>query len=52
MERIYRAFKLKQERDQMAPSAGQRRRRAGSAKGLFQVPPDFDAPLDDFAEYQ
>ena len=24
----------------------------GSAKGLFQMSPGFDAPLDDFAEYQ
>jgi hypothetical protein len=24
----------------------------GSAKGKFQMRPDFDAPLDDFAAYQ
>ncbi len=24
----------------------------GSAKGQFQMSPDFDAPLDDFADYQ
>jgi antitoxin (DNA-binding transcriptional repressor) of toxin-antitoxin stability system len=24
----------------------------GSAKGLIQIADDFDAPLDDFAEYQ
>ena len=24
----------------------------GSAKGQFQISPDFDAPLDDFADYQ
>ena len=24
----------------------------GSAKGQFQIRPDFDAPLDDFADYQ
>ncbi len=23
----------------------------GSAKGLFRVPEDFDAPLDDFSDY-
>lgn len=23
----------------------------GSAKGVFQMSPDFDEPLDDFAEY-
>jgi hypothetical protein len=26
-------------------------RRPGSAKGLVTVPPDFDEPLEDFAEY-
>ena len=24
----------------------------GSAKGQFQMSPDFEAPLDDFADYQ
>ncbi|GAB3691068.1 hypothetical protein GCM10027592_08830 [Spirosoma flavus] len=24
----------------------------GSAKGLFKMSPDFDVPLDDFADYQ
>lgn len=24
----------------------------GSAKGQFKMSPDFDAPLDDFADYQ
>lgn len=28
-----------------------RNRRAGTAKGLFTISPDFDAPLDDFDEY-
>ena len=27
------------------------RRRFGSGKGLFQMAPDFDAPLEDFKEY-
>ena len=27
------------------------RRKAGSAKGLIEIAPDFDAPLSDFAEY-
>lgn len=26
-------------------------RRAGSAQGLFDIPDDFDAPLEDFKEY-
>ena len=26
-------------------------RRAGRAKGLFRMAPDFDAPLEDFKEY-
>jgi antitoxin (DNA-binding transcriptional repressor) of toxin-antitoxin stability system len=30
---------------------GARPRKAGSAKGLLVVSPDFDAPLDDFAAY-
>ncbi len=29
-----------------------RRRRLGSAKGRIRIADDFDAPLDDFAEYQ
>jgi antitoxin (DNA-binding transcriptional repressor) of toxin-antitoxin stability system len=28
-----------------------RPRKAGSAKGLLDISPDFDAPLDDFAAY-
>lgn len=28
-----------------------RPRKAGSAKGLLTISPDFDAPLDDFAAY-
>jgi hypothetical protein len=28
-----------------------RRRRAGSAAGRVHMAPDFDAPLEDFAEY-
>jgi antitoxin (DNA-binding transcriptional repressor) of toxin-antitoxin stability system len=28
-----------------------RPRKAGSAKGMVTMSPDFDAPLDDFAEY-
>jgi hypothetical protein len=27
------------------------RRKAGSARGLIEIAPDFDAPLSDFAEY-
>ncbi len=27
------------------------RREPGSARGLIQIPDDFDAPLEDFAEY-
>ena len=34
------------------PSPERPRPRFGSAKGLVTVPPDFDAPLDDFAEYR
>jgi prevent-host-death family protein len=28
-----------------------RARKAGSARGLFTVPPDFDEPLEDFRDY-
>jgi prevent-host-death family protein len=28
-----------------------KRRHSGSAKGLISMSPDFDEPLDDFAEY-
>lgn len=28
-----------------------RARKAGSARGLFTVPDDFDAPLEDFRDY-
>ncbi|HET6762392.1 MAG TPA: type II toxin-antitoxin system prevent-host-death family antitoxin [Longimicrobiaceae bacterium] len=33
------------------PTTGGNDRVPGSAKGLFTVPDDFDAPLDDFADY-
>jgi hypothetical protein len=50
VERLYRAFKAKQIREASAPAP--RRRRAGSARGLIRIAPDFDAPLADFADYQ
>jgi translation initiation factor 2 beta subunit (eIF-2beta)/eIF-5 len=28
-----------------------KKRRAGSAKGKYELAPDFDAPLEDFKEY-
>jgi prevent-host-death family protein len=28
------------------------RRHPGSGRGLFKMAPDFDAPLEDFAEYE
>jgi len=34
-----------------ATAAPLRRRRAGSAAGRVHMAPDFDAPLEDFAEY-
>ncbi|HEY0547114.1 MAG TPA: DUF2281 domain-containing protein [Pyrinomonadaceae bacterium] len=33
------------------PVAKPRRRQSGSAKGLMTMSDDFDAPLEDFAEY-
>ena len=37
---------------QLMPLASEKRKRkAGSAKGLISIAPDFDAPLPDFDEY-
>ncbi len=33
------------------PVAGKRPRKAGSARGLVWMSDDFDAPLEDFADY-
>jgi hypothetical protein len=39
--------------DENAPSdTSKKRRRAGSAEGLIKMSADFDAPLEDFKEYQ
>lgn len=35
----------------LVPSGSDRRRKFGSARGLIEVPDDFDEPLDDFADY-
>ncbi len=35
-----------------SPVVQPRKRKAGSAKGLFVMAEDFDAPLTDFEEYQ
>lgn len=54
VERLYRAFKLKQALTRTEPPAAIKRppRQPGSARGMVHVPDDFDAPLDDFADYQ
>ena len=36
----------------LVPLSGGRRRTPGSAKGQIIISPDFDAPLDDFADYR
>jgi prevent-host-death family protein len=36
----------------LVPVSGGRRRVPGSAKGQITIAPDFDAPLDDFADYR
>jgi prevent-host-death family protein len=36
----------------LVPVSGARRRAPGSAKGQITIAPDFDAPLDDFADYR
>jgi len=39
--------------DENAPNGNsKKRRRAGSAEGLIKMSADFDAPLEDFEEYQ
>jgi hypothetical protein len=34
-----------------SPTRKLKDRKAGSAKGKYELAPDFDAPLDDFKEY-
>jgi len=36
----------------IVPVSGSGRRAPGSAKGQVTMAPDFDAPLDDFADYR
>ena len=36
----------------LVPVSGGRRRAPGSAKGQIIISPEFDAPLDDFADYR
>ena len=39
--------------DEQATNVGsKKRRKAGSAEGLIKMSDDFDAPLEDFKEYQ
>ncbi len=39
--------------DENAPNdSSKKRRQAGSAEGLIKMSADFDAPLEDFEEYQ
>ncbi|HMO58212.1 MAG TPA: DUF2281 domain-containing protein [Roseiflexaceae bacterium] len=41
-----------QQRVRLIPVTGQKQpRKAGTARGLVTIDPDFDAPLDDFREY-
>lgn len=43
---------LKQKHNaQSEPAPPRKKRKAGSAKGKFVMSDDFDAPLEDFAEY-
>lgn len=42
---------LKQKQVEQTESVKPRRRKAGSAKGKFVMADDFNAPLEDFAEY-
>jgi len=38
--------------EQAANIGSKKRRKAGSAEGLIKMADDFDAPLEDFEEYQ
>ena len=47
----YIAFLTKEYVNQTQQVIKPKKRTFGSAKGKYQLAPDFDAPLDDFKEY-
>jgi hypothetical protein len=46
----YIAFLVKKHANQVRQVRKPKKRTFGSAKGKYQLAPDFDAPLDDFEE--
>ncbi len=47
----YIEFLLKKQHNQVSKSKQHKKRIFGSAKGKYQLAPDFDAPLNDFKDY-
>lgn len=47
----YVSFLAKEHSNQVRQNRKPKKRKFGSAKGKYQLAPDFDAPLDDFKEY-
>jgi len=47
----YITFLMKEHVSQVQQVKKPKKRTFGSAKGKYQLAPDFDAPLDDFKEY-
>ena len=47
----YITFLTKEHANQVQQDRKPKKRTFGSAKGKYQLAPDFDAPLDDFKEY-
>jgi len=47
----YATFLMKEHTNQVHQIRKPKKRTFGSAKGKYQLAPDFDAPLDDFKDY-
>ena len=47
----YITFLIKEHANQVRQVRKPKKRTFGSAKGKYQLAPDFDAPLDDFRDY-
>lgn len=47
----YIQFLKQKQTEKTEPEKPRKKRKAGSAKGKFVMADDFDAPLEDFAEY-
>jgi len=47
----YIEFLVKKQTNQVSQARKPKKRTFGSAKGKYQLAPDFDAPLNDFKDY-